>query len=93
MSNLTLTIKNCAIIKPFLNKERNYESGSLIWQNGTIDFKKNFRTFSSEVIAFIEAHKESAVEITGTLTKKEGKGDWAGKFFEEIDISEMKLAE
>ena len=94
MPNFTLNIKNCKAFILRGNNERSTASGYLIWTDGTIEFKKNFRTFSQTVVAFIEANKEpeKQFEINGGLTKSEGKKEWAGKFFEEIIISDIKLS-
>jgi hypothetical protein len=94
MTNYTLTIKSATISDQHLNHERNFARGFLHWNDGTIEFKKKFRSFSITVVDFLEANKTAGIEFTvvGSLTKREGTNDWKGKWFEEIIITEIKLA-
>jgi hypothetical protein len=95
MSNYTFTIKDCAIpAKPFKNQGSTFLAGKLHWQEGTIDFEKNFRCLNSNFIALIDANfgAETRFEVTGSLTKTPGKKgtQWETKMFEEIIIEEIK---
>lgn len=97
MANLTFTIEDCAIpSKPWKAESGKFLSGKLNWMEGSIDFQKGFQTTDVDTIALIESHHgpESRFEITGTLTKKPGRQGtrWEGKFFEEIVIQDIKLA-
>lgn len=97
MSNYTFQIKDCAIVsKPFISPAKNYISGRLHFQEGSIDFEKSFHSFSPEVIAQVEAcwGAESRFSIdAGTLTKKSGKKgtNWKNKMFEEIVVEKMTI--
>lgn len=99
MPNFTFQLKDCAIVsKPYKNQAGTFLSGKLHWQEGTIDFQKNFHTFNLEAMAIIEAHHgpESRFKIElgdASLTKKAGKKgtDWENKFFEEIVIEKISV--
>jgi hypothetical protein len=96
MTNFTFQIKDCAIpTKPYQSATGNFLSGKLMWRDGTIDFEKNFHTFSPDAINLIEAHfgAENRFEVSGTLTKKAGKKgtQWESKFFEEFIVQEIKI--
>lgn len=96
MSNFKFQIKDCAIpSKPYKSATGTFLSGKLMWRDGSIDFEKNFHTFSGSAIALIEASfgPESRFEVKGTLTKKSGKKgtQWESKFFEEFIVEEIIL--
>lgn len=97
MSNLTFQLKDCAIIsKPFVNQQKTYAAGKIHYQEGSIDFQKNFHTFNSEAIAQIEASwgAEARFSIdSATITKKPGKKgtQWEDKMFEEFQIDKISL--
>lgn len=96
MPNFTFKITDCAIPeKPFANTANTYLSGRLRWREGSIDFDKNFHTFSKHCIDIILAKcgAEGRFEVTGTVTKKHGKKgtQWENKMFEEYVIDDIKL--
>lgn len=93
MANCYVNIKKCKISKPYLNNERSFARADITWLEGSIDFKKKCVSFIPPVIAFIEANPDAEFEILGSLTKKEGTKDWVGKWFEQIIITEIKIAD
>ncbi len=94
MSNLTLMIEKCRIIKFYKSPNKSYAAGKILWTDGTIEFEKSFSVFSDKIIAVLETYQpEGEFRVFGSLTKKPGaKGSqWEDKMFEEIIITKVEV--
>ena len=90
MPNSTLTIQNCKLHNVIIGA-RNYAHGKISWKDGGHDFSKGFFTISIECVAVIEANKFDEFCATGYLVKKKGVAKYAGKIFEDVCLTAIKI--